>query len=112
MHLEQALLQCHLGLPLIPQVPYGREDSKEVLEATLEMIRRQTQTPTLVCLFSIALAFKTGDIIQDPTNQDHTVAQFLFKYFIDKPYALHYICDISVNMIGKTRGSYKAILAA
>ena len=76
------------------------------------MARRQTQTPTLVCLFSIALAFKTGDITYDMTKPDHVAAQFLHDYFIDEPPAIHHLCDTSVTMITRTRKSHQAILKA
>jgi hypothetical protein len=76
------------------------------------MARRQTQTPILVCLFGIALAFKTEDIAYDPSKTDHVAAQFLHDYFIDEPHALNYVCDVTISMITRTRKDHQVILSA
>jgi hypothetical protein len=83
-----------------------------VLEAALITARRQTQTPILLCLFGIALAFKTGDITYDPSKTDHVAAQFLHDYFIGEPYALNYVCDVPISLITRTRKDHQAILDA
>ena len=112
LNLEQALLRCRLSISLSPQNPYGQPDSQKVLEEALITARRQTQTPILVCLFGIALAFKTGDIAYESTKPDHVAAQFLYDYFVDEPRALNYVCDVPVSMITRTRKYHQAILDA
>ena len=112
LNFEQALALHRQNTPLSPDSPYGKPNTKEVLEASLLRARHQTQTYILVALFGIGLAFKTGDITYDPSSTDHVVAQFLAIYFIEEPEALHFIKDVSVTDIARSRKDHAAVLSA